>query len=314
VAGNDKLDGNSRQTVILQGMNCSRTRIAPTPSGFLHIGNLFSFAITAALAERTGANVLLRIDDMDRHRVKPEYVQDIFDTLHFMGIPWQEGPADAESFNASFSQLHRMELYEKALEQLRQSGQVFACACSRSQLAAAMPCSCKNIPLEQPGVSWRMRTGHEAVLQVKTISGQTISTTLPPAMKDFVVRKKDGFPAYQLCSIMDDSYYNTDLIVRGQDLWDSTLAQLYLARFIPGTSFSQNIFYHHPLLTGDAGRKLSKSGGDTSIRYLRNEGKRAEEIYSLIEDKTCLPNAQDYRQLAAPVIERALSGNERTAE
>ena len=293
-------------------MNCSRTRIAPTPSGFLHIGNIFSFAVTAALAGRTGAKVLLRIDDMDRSRVKPEYVQDIFDTLRFMNIPWQEGPADAESFNASFSQLRRMPQYEKALEQLRQSGQVFACACSRSQLAAAMPCDCKNIPLEQPGVSWRIRTDHEAVLQVKNISGQTVSTTLPPAMKEFVVRKKDGFPAYQLCSVIDDGHYNIDLIVRGQDLWDSTLAQLYLARYIPGSSFSETLFYHHPLLTEDAGRKLSKSAGDTSIRYLRNEGKRAEEIYGLIAGKMGLPAARDYRQLAAPVIERALSGNERT--
>ena len=295
-------------------MNCSRTRIAPTPSGFLHIGNLFSFAITAALAERTGAKVLLRIDDMDRARVKPEYVQDIFDTLRFMNIPWQEGPADAESFNASFSQLHRLQLYGKALEQLRQSGQVFACACSRAQLAAATPCNCRNIPLEQPGVSWRMRTDHKAVLQVKNISGETIPATMPPAMKDFVVRKKDGFPAYQLCSVIDDDHYRTDLIVRGQDLWDSTLAQLYLSRFMPGSSFSQTVFYHHRLLTEDAGRKLSKSAGDTSIRYLRNEGKRAEEIYGLIAGKTGLPGAQDYRQLAAPVIERALSGNERAPE
>ncbi|MBO9151266.1 glutamate--tRNA ligase family protein [Chitinophaga sp. GCM10012297] len=292
-------------------MNLSRTRIAPTPSGFLHLGNFFSFAVTAALAERTGAKTLLRIDDMDRDRVRPPYVQDIFDTLRFMGIPWQEGPMDAEDFNANFSQLHRMPLYEKALDQLAGSGRVFACACSRSQLAAAKPCACKDIPLQQPGVSWRLRTDHETVLNVQTLSGKSIQATLPLSVKDFVVKKKDGFPAYQLSSVADDDHYNVDLVVRGQDLWDSTLAQLYLSRFIPGSSFSQNTFYHHPLLTESPGRKLSKSAGDTSIHFLRNEGKHAEDICALIAGKMNLPAAHDYRGLAAHVIEHALSGNER---
>lgn len=292
-------------------MNLSRTRIAPTPSGFLHLGNVFSFAVTAALAERTGAKVLLRIDDMDRDRVRLPYLQDIFDTLHFMGIPWQEGPADADDFDKNFSQRHRLPLYEKTLEQLAGSGQVFACACSRSQLAASQPCACKDIPLQQPGVSWRLRTDHEIMLTVKTLSGKAIQTTLPLSVKDFVIKKKDGFPAYQLSSVTDDDHYQTDLIVRGQDLWDSTLAQLYLSRFIPGSSFSQNLFYHHPLLTDGPGRKLSKSAGDTSIHFLRKEGKTAEDVYALISAKMGLPEARHYLTLAAPVIEHALSGNER---
>ncbi|WP_162946420.1 glutamate--tRNA ligase family protein [Chitinophaga barathri] len=294
-------------------MNRSRTRIAPTPSGFLHLGNVFSFAVTAALAEHTGAKTLLRIDDLDQHRVTPEYVQDIFDTLHFMGIPWQEGPADAEEYKTTYSQLHRMPLYEKALEQLQNNGQVFACACSRSQLAAAKPCVCKDIPLEQPGVSWRLRTDHSTPLTVRTISGATVETTLPLSMKDFVVKKKDGFPAYQLSSVADDGHYAVDLVVRGQDLWDSTLAQLYLARLLPGSPFPQTIFFHHPLLTDDPGRKLSKSAGDASIRFLRNEGRQPGDIYASIAGKMGLHiTAGNYQELAAPVIEHALSGNGQT--
>lgn len=289
-------------------MNFSRTRIAPTPSGFLHLGNVFSFAVTATLAERTGAKVLLRIDDLDQQRVTPEYIRDIFDTLHFLGIAWQEGPADAEDFSQHYSQLRRMHLYENALEQLRNSGRVFACACSRSQLASAKPCNCNNIPLDQPGVSWRLRTDHSISLTVKTLSGKPIQTTLPLSMKEFVVRKKDGFPAYQLSSVADDDHFHTDLIVRGQDLWDSTLAQLYLARLLPGSSFPKNIFFHHTLLTDDPGRKLSKSAGDTSIRYLRREGMEPGDIYALIASRMGLPAASNYRELAAPVIEHALSG------
>ena len=291
-------------------MNFSRTRIAPTPSGYLHLGNVFSFAVTAALAERTGAKTLLRIDDLDQQRVTQEYIRDIFGTLHYLSIPWQEGPADADDFTQHYSQLHRMPLYESTLEQLRNSGQVYACACSRSQLTAAKPCNCQNIPLDQPGVSWRLRTDHSIPLTVQTLSGIPVQTMLPLSMKEFVVRKKDGFPAYQLSSVADDDHYRADLIVRGQDLWDSTLAQLYLARLLPGSSFPNNIFFHHALLTDDPGRKLSKSAGDTSIRYLRNEGRQPEEIYALIAARMGLPSARDYRELAAPVIEHALSGNE----
>src|SRR5882762_5324158 len=89
----------------------TRTRIAPTPSGFLHLGNAFSFALTAKLARETGARLLLRIDDLDRDRVEARYVQDIFETLHFLGIPWDEGPRDILAYEATWSQVYRMDLY-----------------------------------------------------------------------------------------------------------------------------------------------------------------------------------------------------------
>src|ERR1700719_4550756 len=95
-----------------------KTRIAPTPSGFLHLGNVLSFAITAALARRTGARILLRIDDLDSQRSAPEFVQDIFDTLRYLEIPWDEGPRDYGEYASQYSQLHRMDLYNRALETL----------------------------------------------------------------------------------------------------------------------------------------------------------------------------------------------------
>lgn len=304
--------------------NFNKTRIAPTPSGFLHLGNVLSFALTAALARKTGASILLRIDDLDRKRVQDLYIQDIFDTLRFMGIPWDEGPADAVEFEREYSQLHRMELYSRALEQLRSTGAVFACSCSRAAVGQApkpegrrrspggasvtgiYPGTCRNrgLPLEKAGVSWRLRQpdfgqsycppgqpaangpagqpGFAPALSVKMIDGVRVDAVLPPEMQDFVVMKKDGFPAYQLTSVVDDIHYGVDLIVRGNDLWPSTLAQHCLSYSLEAADFREIAFYHHTLLLGDSGGKLSKSSGDTSIRYLRQSGLGPAEIYSLI--------------------------------
>src|SRR5688572_26651686 len=112
-----------------------RTRIAPTPSGFLHLGNVFSFALTAAIARKTGAKIFLRIDDLDQERCEKRYVQDIFDTLDFMEIPWDEGPRNAREFEADYSQLQRLPLYEKVLHELVDFGLVYACRCTRTEIS-----------------------------------------------------------------------------------------------------------------------------------------------------------------------------------
>jgi glutamyl/glutaminyl-tRNA synthetase len=246
--------------------------------------------MTAALARKTGASILLRIDDLDRERAQDVYVQDIFDTLRFMGIPWEEGPADAVEFERAWSQVHRMESYRRALEQLRLAGAVFACSCSRAEVlragvAGGCPggCSEQGLSLDALGVRWRLRT--EAFAQgvsVKTIDGARVAAVLPPEMRDFVVMKKDGFPAYQLTSVVDDIYYGVDLIVRGDDLWPSTLAQHCLSNALGAAGFREIAFYHHALLAGDGGGKLSKSAGDTSIRFLRRSGLTPSAIYSLV--------------------------------
>jgi Glutamyl- and glutaminyl-tRNA synthetases len=264
----------------------TRTRIAPTPSGFLHLGNAFSFALTAALARKTGASIFLRIDDLDAARVRKEYVQDIFDTLHFLAIPWDEGPADYEEYQRQYSQLQRMDLYGKFLKQLQKGNHVFACACSRSQLANAgrYPGNCreKNIALTAPNTAWRLHTNDNTVLTIKDISCNANHYTLPDSMQDFVVRKKDGYPAYQLASMADDVHFGVDLIVRGEDLFPSTLAQLYLAQTLQCDQFLHATFYHHPLLLESGNKKMSKSAGSTSIQYLRSQGKSSEAIYEMI--------------------------------
>ena len=248
--------------------------------------------MTASLAGQAGASILLRIDDLDRERAQEVYVQDIFDTLRFLGIPWDEGPADAVEFERGWSQMNRMELYRRALEQLRSAGAVFACSCSRAEVVRSgvmggCPggCSERGLSLDASGVSWRFKTDAFAEgLRVKTIDGGAIDAVLPPEMRDFVVLKKDGFPAYQLTSVVDDIHYGIDLIVRGDDLWPSTLAQHCLSFPLEAAGFREIAFYHHGLLLGDDGGKLSKSSGDTSIRHLRQTGLTPSAIYSLVED------------------------------
>lgn len=268
-----------------------RTRLAPTPSGFLHLGNVLSFVTTARLAKAAGAKVLLRIDDLDRVRMEERFVRDIFETLEFLGVHWDEGPRDMQDFEAKWSQIHRMKMYGEGLRSLRDAGVLFACTCSRRQIAqdaadGIYPGTCrdKNISLDAPDVSWRIRTDMTRELAVRGMDGDVVRTQLDVTMQDLVIRKKDGYPAYQLTSILDDLYFGVDLIVRGQDLWPSTLAQLYLASFLPGgADFQKTCFYHHELLKDKDGSKLSKSEGATSVQFLRKEGRSPEDIFRMIE-------------------------------
>jgi len=258
----------------------SKTRIAPTPSGYLHLGNVLSFALTAALAHKTGAKILLRIDDLDQQRIRTEYVQDIFDTLNFMEIPWHEGPQNIREYKTEWSQMYRLESYQQALKRLRLQGELFACNCTRS---TKQPCTCATyrLPFDEPECNWKLRTTDGDIV-MQTYPDEIITTKLPADVQNLIVRKKDGLPAYQLASVVDDLLFNVDLVVRGQDLWSSTLAQLQLAHKLRVEPFLKAFFYHHPLLMASDNQKLSKSAGDTSIKHLRESGKTAKEIYGMI--------------------------------
>ena len=273
----------------MQSIIFNKTRIAPTPSGYLHLGNILSFAITAGLAAKTKSKILLRIDDFDRERTNKLYVQDIFDTLNFLEIPWDEGPKNLQEYEAEYSQVYRADMYSKALKQLRENGDVFACSCSRAQVVTAGAesvyqgtCRFKNISLDKENTSWRINTTYGQELIVKTLDGATMNVALPAPMYDFIVRRKDGFPAYQLISVLDDAHFGVDLVVRGNDLWPSSLAQLYLASVLQQNAFLSTTFYHHPLLKNAFGEKLSKSEGDTPVQALRKQHKKPLDIYTLI--------------------------------
>jgi glutamyl-tRNA synthetase len=283
---------------------CSRTRLAPTPSGYLHLGNLLSFVLTTGLARRFGAKVLLRIDDMDRERVRDAYVQDIFDTLDFMEIPWDEGPRDTRDFNHSFSQMLRLDQYASALNALADGQRVFACNCSRSALSVqhasgGYPGTCLHMgwPLDGKDLQWRLNTdGIEQVSIRELVQGESVHA-LPESVRYAQVRRKDGKPAYQLCSLVDDLFFGVDLVVRGTDLHDSSLLQLCLSGYLPANSFGETVFFHHPLLLKE-GQKMSKSEGASSIFQLRKQGLKRAEIYRQIASHAGMePTATDSESL-----------------
>lgn len=255
-----------------------RTRLAPTPSGYLHTGNALSFLLTAELAQRAGGRLRLRIDDLDGARVRPQYLENIFQTLHWLGIDWQDGPRDPTDFQQHFSQ-HlpaRLARYEALLQALTAvPGAVYACTCSRAELAVTTPdgryagtCRARALPLNTPGAAWRLRVPVEA--QVAWSDGRLgpQAVAVAEAVGDFVVRKKDGLPAYQVASVADDVADGTTLIVRGADLLPSTAAQLWLAQVAGAAyaAFGQTNFLHHPLVLDDTGRKMSKSQQTTLDR------------------------------------------------
>ena len=273
-------------------MKYSLTRIAPTPSGFLHLGNAYSFLLTQALAKKHGAKILLRIDDLDRERYRPEYVQDIFDTLDFLEIPIDLGPKSVSELESEWSQVHRMQLYEEALAKLRATGKVFSCDCSRNKIQQIDSrgyylgqCLDRRIQLDKPDTAWRVNTLEADFTQFTEYPSLQKTDLIPEETAFYVVRKKDRLPAYHLTSVVDDLHFGVDLIVRGKDLYASTLAQLDLARLLGEDRFGKITFLHHELIKGPNQSKLSKSAGDTSIQFLRKEGKKLQDIKNLLRSQ-----------------------------
>lgn len=264
-----------------------RSRLAPTPSGYLHLGNVFSFLLTWLLVRREGGELLLRIDDMDADRKRPEYVEDIFETLHWLQLPYDHGPKDAADFETNWSQHHRIPQYEAALQQLREKpGVLFACTCSRAQLSqsgsAAYPgtCSAKHLPFETPEAALRLYVAPETHVSFTDAVAGTVVYPLGKNTGSFVVRRRNGLPAYQLASLCDDLHFGINAVVRGEDLSGSTAQQLYLAQCLEEPDFAKSYFVHHPLLHDEHGLKLSKSEGALALRTLRANGHTPGFVYS----------------------------------
>lgn len=239
---------------------------------------------------------MLRIDDMDKARAKKEYLQDIFESLNFFDLPWQEGPKNVDEHEAHFSQSLRLGLYENFLQELENKGLVFACTCSRSEIEhagthAVYPGTCKNknISLQEKNVCWRLNTSEPIDIQLKEYGKKTEHFVLPENMHDFIVRRKGGLPSYQVCSLVDDVHFGIDLVVRGEDLRDSSLAQLYLAQLSGLNDFLNLTFLHHKLLFNKQGHKLSKSAGDLSLRHLITTGQNRQTIYNEMGLRLNLP-------------------------
>jgi glutamyl/glutaminyl-tRNA synthetase len=238
-----------------------RTRIAPTPSGYLHEGNVLSFLATAMLAEEHQGHLLLRIDDLDAERQRPEYVEDIFRTLSALGITWDAGPRDATDFSANWSQQLRLPRYFELLKQLKDQGCLYACSCSRTERAACT-CASKDLSFDAPDHVWRLKIPPATTVRMKCWPDGTERVHhLSEQIQDPVLRQRNGRPAYQMASLADDVDHRINVIVRGEDLLPSTCCQLYLAERLGLPAFNDVLFLHHRLITDATGVKLSKSHG-----------------------------------------------------
>ena len=256
----------------------SRTRIAPTPSGFLHAGNALNFLLTQRLALQVGARLRLRIDDLDRERVRPEYVQDIFDTLHRLGIAWQDGPSDSADHQAHHAQHLRLPAFHALLARLKERGALYACTCTRTEAVVqgggsrcGAACRERRIAFEDSAANWRLWVPEGAWAGLLDWSGARMQVDVFAAIGHPVLlqRSVDGRPprpAYQIASLSDDLAHGTTHLVRGMDLLASSACQWYMAALLEEEAFLAIRFHHHALLLDELGNKLSKSAGAGSLR------------------------------------------------
>jgi glutamyl-Q tRNA(Asp) synthetase len=264
------------------------TRFAPAPTGRLHLGHLANAIYVWGLARRTRGRVLLRLEDHDRQRCRPEYEAALLDDLDRLGIAADEPKTDdLRAGRSSFRQSDNEAAYESALQQLAAVTDVYACDCSRSTFAAwaerharvwagaGCPGGCRSRGLEPgAGVSVRAALGagdeawNDVLLGVQ--SGPVVGEG------DLLVRDRNGNWTYALCVVVDDLRHGVDLVVRGEDLLEATPAQLRLGRLL-GRAVAP-AFAHHPLVRRADGSKLSKADGATSIVELLDGGRSAASL------------------------------------
>lgn len=237
-----------------------KSRIAPTPSGYLHVGNAYNFLVTyrEAVVKR-GGTLFLRIDDADQARTKDEYIVDIFESLEWLGIPITSGPKDLDDFKNNFSQSLKKKKYIDFLETIPS---LYKCTCSRSFLKDNT-CSCKTkgLPFEINKTSIKMNT----------------------PIGDITLWRKEDIPSYHLSSLADDIEAGINLIIRGADLEQTSIEQYYIAEQIKDTVFTKSVFLHHPLIKNERGEKISKTAGNQtpsidSLCSWRSRGASKEDL------------------------------------
>lgn len=260
-----------------------RTRIAPTPSGYLHMGNAFDFILAWLMARASGGRVMLRIDDLDAPRMRPEYLEEIFAALEWLELDFEEGPRNESELKTEYSQQIRLPLYQQMLNRLVHSGRVFACRCSRKDLEKKGPsgclCAADKLSLNEKNIAWRFKTETDDCVQVNDVRKGLQAVNIHDLNPNFVVRRKDGLPAYHIASLTDDELWEMNFIVRGKDLWESTATQLLLAHALSLNHFPKAKFLHHPLIAGPEGEKLSKSAGADALKVMREKGVDAAVIF-----------------------------------
>ncbi len=263
------------------------TRFAPAPTGFLHLGHVVNAIYVWGLARLAGGRVLLRIEDHDRQRSRPEFERALVDDLDWLGfIPdapmidaFRAGPCNGR-------QSDRGAIYDSALQQLRSQGLVYACECSRSDISGASgprgdelrypgTCAAKGLSSDRPGLNLRVRLPSSVERFDDLRHGPQEQHPLEQC-GDLLLRDRHGNWTYQFVAAVDDHEQGVTLIVRGDDLLSSTGRQIQLGRML-GREHAPR-FFHHSLIMKTPTQKLSKSDGDTGVRDLRARGWSAAEV------------------------------------
>lgn len=260
------------------------SRFAPAPTGHLHLGHVVNAIYVWGITRALGGRVLLRIEDHDRQRSRPEFERDILDDLDWLGFAPDHPSTDAfRRGPCSGRQSDRAAVYEAALDQLRRDGLVYACECSRKDIPAGegelrYPGTCAGRTLEEtPGRALRVRLPPSIERFDDLCHGPQVQRPSEQC-GDLLVRDREGNWTYQFVAAVDDFDQAVTLVIRGDDLLASTGRQIQLARLLGRRKPPR--FYHHPLVMKTPEQKLSKADGDTGIRDLRERGVAPAEVIS----------------------------------
>jgi glutamyl/glutaminyl-tRNA synthetase len=265
-----------------------RGRIAPSPTGYLHLGHALTF--WSAYERARGGTLVLRIEDLDASRCRPEFRDAIIEDLRWFGMDWQEGP-DAGGPYAPYVQSQRDHLYLPVWRRLRDLGLIYPCACSRRDVLSALsaphgeeqpegdepvyPGTCRTRlaearAMENPaGVNWRFRVPDGEEIGFRDGRGGELRAVAGRDFGDFLVWRKDNIPSYQLAVVADDAAMGITEVVRGEDLLQSTFRQILLYRAL---GFAEPAWYHCPLVRDEEGKRLAKRHQSLSLRELRKSG------------------------------------------
>lgn len=248
------------------------SRLAPSPSGRMHAGNIFAALVSWLMARSSGGEVVLRIDDLDVERSRPEFSEQLMRDFEALGLTWDRGP---------FYQQDSLDDYGDAYRMLEGKGLVYPCFCSRADLHAASaphrgeklvyPGTCRGLNAQQiqersqrKAPAWRLIVPNERYGLDDLIQGG-YSQNLKEQCGDFLIRRSDGHFAYQLACVVDDAAQGVNCVVRGMDLLPSTPQQLYLQELL---GLPSGVYGHVPLVVGEWDRRLSKRDHDAALDAL----------------------------------------------
>ncbi|MDR2342727.1 MAG: hypothetical protein LBD84_06785 [Campylobacteraceae bacterium] len=252
------------------------TRIAPTPSGFIHTGNAVNFILTYIIAKHLNATLRLRIDDVDKFRSKKVFIDDIFETLKWLELEYDYGAKDSDDFLKNYS--YDNEVLFKELSVLHEKFPMlfYACRCSRKDIKGTYHGNCKELKLklQKDKTSLRFHIEQNSCIQLGDFCIELFKN-----IGDIILWQKDGFCSYQLASLLDDEKNGVNLLIRGEDLLNSSAVQLFMANLFGFTNFPKATFIHHPLMLDQNGKKLSKSLNSYALYQWRKNNKKPYELF-----------------------------------